>query len=162
HQKLREVYREKRIGMPQQTDLRQRFIQYGRDWYTNRSQPLPDYLRQFWVTHLVQAQEWTTLRQGLTEIVPPRDGDWYIQPWANARFVAEGSYAGYLADQDVLWHWVECEDGQYVGLQVRCALINGSVRSLLSSLPAELIAQLVGANIWNPAVALAHISQLAN
>jgi hypothetical protein len=162
HQRLREVYREQRLGEAQQTAVQQRFVQYGEEWYNDRSQPLPDYLRQFWVAHLHAAEEWDTMRRTLTEIVPVGESERYLQPWADARYRAEGSYAGYLADLDVLWQWADVQ--QNIVLGVRCALVNASIRSLSGNLTPELLVGLVTVGTpegkWSVAAALEHIRQM--
>jgi hypothetical protein len=73
HQRLREVFLEQIYPPKDRERLQQRLIAYGESWFADRSQPLPDYLRQFWVLHLKQAGEWETLRRVLTEIVPVGD-----------------------------------------------------------------------------------------
>jgi hypothetical protein len=162
HQRLREVYREQRLGEAQQAAVQQRFVQYGEEWYNDRSQPLPDYLRQFWVSHLQAAKEWDTIRRVLTEIVPVGESERYLQPWADARYRAEGSYAGYLADLDVLWQWADAQ--QDIALGVRCALIFASIRSLSGNLTPELLVGLVTVGTpdgkWSAAAALGHIRQM--
>ncbi len=128
HQKLREVYREQRLGEAKQADVQQRFVQYGNGWYANRSQPLPDYVRLFWITHLAQAGQWTLARQVLTDIIPVHD--YYQQPWATARYAAEGSYAGYLSDLDRLWTYAEDNNryGHGVVPALHCCLYNRNSR----------------------------------
>lgn len=141
HQKLREVYSEQRIGATQRLELQQRFVLYGMDWYTDRGWPLTDYVRQFWVAHLQQSQEWEALKEVLTAIVPVSNRIGPIQPWADARYRAEGSFIGYLADLDVLWQWAE--ERQDIAIAARCALIAASIHSFSGNLAPELLIALV-------------------
>jgi hypothetical protein len=160
HQRLREIFWEDVPGSAEQQAIQQEFFQYGAAWYADRSQPLPDYLRQFWVTHLAEAGAWDTLRRVLTEIVPL--GERHTQPWAAARYAAEGSYAGYLSDLAILWQWAEAQHD--IALGVRCALIQASIRSLSGNLTPELLMGLVTVGTpegkWSTAAALEHIRQM--
>lgn len=164
HQKLREVYREQRIGYKQQKHLQQRFIQYGMDWYADRSQPLSDYLRLHWVTHLSEAGEWVILRRVLTEIVPVIDNERYIQPWADVRYRAEGSHLGYLSDLNMIWQWADMR--RDIPLSVRCALIATSTHSFSSGLTPELLIGLVTAGTpegrWSATAVLDNIALMTD
>ncbi|MDW8148638.1 MAG: AAA family ATPase [Roseiflexaceae bacterium] len=162
HQRLREVFLEQIYPPKDRERLQQRLIAYGEAWYADRRQPLPDYLRQFWVAHLVAAGQWERVRQVVTEIVPDADGQHFIQPWQAARHAAEGSDTGYLSDLDVLWRHAE-EQGD-LGLMLRCALIAASLRSRAGNLFPELLVQLVTtgttAGKWSAAAALEHVAQM--
>ncbi|MCX7790652.1 MAG: ATP-binding protein [Chloroflexaceae bacterium] len=162
HQRLREVFLEQICPPKDRERLQQRLIAYGNAWYADRSRPLPDYLRQFWIAHLKSAEEWERMRQVLTEIVPSADGQRYLQPWQAARHAAEGSDSGYLSDLDVLWRHAE-EQGD-LGLMLRCALIAASLRSRAGNLFPELLVQLVKVGTpegkWSPAAALETIAQM--
>jgi hypothetical protein len=164
HQKLREVYCEQRIGKAQQALLQQRFVQYGKRWYIERNRSLTEYLRQFWVEHLKEAQEWLMMRQVLAEIAPTSDGKRRIQPWADIKYRSEGSYAGYLANLEPLWNWAEREND--IALFLRCAFIYASIRSQSNNLTPELLVALITIGTldgkWSPIVALEHIAQMAD
>jgi hypothetical protein len=80
--------------------------------------------------------------------------------WAEARYAKEESYAGYLVDLDRAWQWAESETQWNVGKQIRCALIEGSIRSLAGNLQPELLKQLVGTGMWKPMQAWAHVLQI--
>jgi hypothetical protein len=159
HQRLREVFLEQIYPPKDREKLQQRLIDYGAAWYVGRSQPLPDYLRQFWIAHLRAKGDWRRIQQVLTEIVPTPDGEHHQQPWQVARFAAEGSDTAYLADLDLLWTWTEEQND--LALMFRCALINASLRSRSANLFPELLVQLVQIGtpdgVWSPAAALEQI-----
>jgi hypothetical protein len=152
HQRLREVFLEKIYPPKDREKLQQRLIDYGNAWYDDRSRPLPDYIRQFWIAHLRAKGDWTHIQQAVTEIVPSADGKHYHQPWQTARFAAEGSDTAYLADLDLLWKWAEQHND--FALMLRCALIASSLRSRSGKLLPRLLAQLVQVGtlggIWSP------------
>lgn len=74
HQRLREVFLEQIYPPKDRERLQRRLVAYGECWYADRGQPLPDYLRQFWVLHLHDAQEWTTLQRVLKRDCTGRSG----------------------------------------------------------------------------------------
>jgi hypothetical protein len=166
HPRLRELFLEKVLSAIEREIYQQRFVAYGQQWYEQYLQrrvavnELPAYLRQFWVSHLVDAHQWDLARGVLTNIVAV--GLRYEQPWASARYSAEGSYAGYLGDLDQLWRHAEmCNE---LTLGPRCALIVCSIRSLSRNLSPELLVGLVKVGTpegkWTPAAALEHMRQM--
>ncbi len=80
--------------------------------------------------------------------------------WARARYQYDGSYAGYLLDLERTRRWVESEAGWDIGRQIRCALIESSIRSLAGNIEPKLLRQLVETGLWSPAVALDHLPQI--
>ena len=88
-------------------------------------------------------------------------GDRCEQPWAAARYAAEGSYAGYLADLDRLRAYTEQQHD--LAISLCCTLIAGSIRSLSGNLSPELLVGLVTIGApegkWSSAAALEHIRQ---
>lgn len=162
HPRLRELFLEQVLSQRERAVVQQRFVAYGEAWYADRCQLLPDYVREFWIMHLTQAEEWDRMRQVLTEVVLV--GDRYIQPWAAACYRAEGSYAGYLSDLDLLW--THAEEHNELALGLRCALIASSIRSLSSNLSPELLVGLVTVGTpegkWSPVAALEHVRQMTN
>lgn len=162
HQRLREVLLEQISSPNDHKQLQQQVIKDGESWYATRNQPLPDYLRQYWVKHLAAAGQWEKLRHVLTEMMPSAGGDRFIQPWQTARFAVEGSAAGYLSDLDVLWRYAE--DQGDLGIMLRCALIEASLRSRKHHLQPELLVQLVKVGTpegrWSAAAALEVIAQM--
>jgi hypothetical protein len=159
HPRLREQFWEEMLSSEEQAELRKRFLSYGRVWYNNPKDPLPVYLRLYWIEHLVEANEWALLERVLTGV----ETDTGRQPWATARWAAEGSHTGYLANLDSLWRHGE-QTGD-IRLLLRCSLFAASVRSLSLHLPLRLLVKLatVGTpdGIWPVPVVLAH-AQLMN
>ncbi len=121
--------------------------QCGGDWPELARQ---DYARRHLVTHLAGAEQFDEL----FSLVAERNR------WAEARYAAEESYAGYLTDLEQAWRSVEGEARWDVGRQVRCALIESSIRSLAGNILPELLLQLVETGLWSPARTLAHIPQM--
>jgi len=164
HQRLREVFLEEIYAPRERAQLQQRLISYGDAWYRERSGLLPDYIRQFWISHLQAAGAWQRIRDVLTEMVAVggSDGSRLVQPWQSARFAAEGSDTGYLEDLDRLWRWAE--EQRDVGLALRCALIEASLRSRSGNLFPELLVQLVQVGTtegkWSAVAALEQIAQM--
>ncbi|MGQ9483058.1 ATP-binding protein, partial [Chloroflexus sp.] len=162
HQRLREVFLEEIYNADERATLQQRLIAYGNAWHTNRSQPLSDHLRQFWIAHLRDAGEWVTIRRVLTEIVVSADGQRYLQPWHTARYAVEGSDSGYLSDLDLLWDRAKAE--RDLGPALRCALIAAGLRSRSGNLTPELLVQLVQVGTpegkWSAAAALETVAQM--
>ena len=109
-----------------------------------------DYARRHLVTHLAGAGRFDELFSLVAE----------SNHWAEARYAAEESYAGYLADLQQAWRSVEEGARWDVGRQVRCALIESSIRSLAGNISPDLLRQLVETGLWSPARALAHISPM--
>ena len=130
HPRLRELYLEKLLSESERREFQQRFVCDGQAWYGQRAGPPAAYLRQFWIAHLMESGEWELARRVLTEVVPVRAE--FQQPWAAARFAAEGSYTGYLSDLHQLWSWADQHNDLILGL--RCALIASSIRSLSHNL----------------------------
>jgi hypothetical protein len=166
HPRLRELFLEKLLSDREREEYRQRFVAYGQQWYEQyihqqaKAQSLPAYLRQFWISHLAGGGQWELARSIVTDVM--QIGSRYEQPWATARYAAEGSYAGYLGDLDQLWRYDEtCND---LALGLRCALIAGSIRSLSGNLSPELLVGLVTVGTpegkWTPAAALEHLRQI--
>ena len=105
------------------------------------------YARRHLATHLAGAEQFDELFSLVAE----------SNRWVEARYAAEESYAGYLADLEQAWRSVEGEARWDVGRQVRCALIESSIRSLAGNISPDLLLQLVETGLWSPARALAHI-----
>ena len=160
HPRLRELFLEQVLSRDEQDELRQRFVSYGKTWFAKRRVPVSAYLRQFWVSHLAQVGAWDLAREVLTGIVSSGFG--YEQPWVTVRYTAEGSYAGYLNDLDILWRHADEQIDLNMGL--RCALFASSIQSLSGNLSPELLTGLVEVGTpegrWSISVALNHIRQM--
>lgn len=121
-----------------------------------RPENAPAYLVQYYTAHLERAK--VPLENYLRLIHTPT--------WMQAWYALEGSYSGFLSDLGRVWAHVE-EDNQKhltgrqslpcLGMEIRCALIQASLRSLSANLPPELIEALVKAQQWHARRALAYI-----
>jgi len=80
--------------------------------------------------------------------------------WAGVRYSRENTYAGYLADLNLAWHWAESDRWWDVGRQIRCALIQSSVYSLVENVSPDLIYRLVETGRWRPQEGLGHVLQI--
>ncbi|MCS6964817.1 MAG: ATP-binding protein, partial [Thermoflexus sp.] len=107
--------------------------------------------------HLAAAGEWEKLHKLVAE------GDEH-QPWAEARYAAEGDYGGYLMDLELARRHAMREEGRQdpraVGRQVRYALIEASIRSLAGNIPPELLIALVEKGLWKASAALGYARQV--
>ncbi len=81
--------------------------------------------------------------------------------WAEAKYAQEESYTGYLIDLNRAWRYAESDAQWDIGRQTRCALVESSLHSLASNISADLLRQLVEAQVWTPLRALSHIPQIA-
>src|SRR5687767_12206219 len=108
-----------------------------------------DYARRFLCTHLAGAGWYSKLFTLVAQ----------SNRWAEARYRVEENYLGYLTDLALAWQWAE-SDGWNVGFQIRCALIESSIRSLAGHLPSDLLCQAVEASIWSPGKALTRIQEI--
>src|SRR5205807_7771530 len=116
--------------------------------------------RRFWIAHRAEAGRWDLARGVLTELAAAHGN--LHQPWAAAHYRAQGSYAGYIADLDVLWRHAEEEDDYASAF--RCGLITATTHSLGANLSLELIVGLVTIGTpqgrWTLSGALEHIRQM--
>jgi hypothetical protein len=141
---------------------REKILDYGATWYADRSKPLSNYLRQFWIAHLREVGDWKQIRIVLTDIVLSSDAKHYLQPWQTACFAADGSDTAYLTDLNMLWMWAEEQND--LTLMFRCALIATSLRSRSDNLNPKLLIQLVQVGTpegkWSPAAILEQIAHM--
>ena len=81
----------------------------------------------------------------------------------------EGAYGGYLQDVQRVWEQCKLLDQQaitksdqapYLGEQIRCAVVEASLHSLASNIPADFFAPLVMNKIWTFAQVLVYIRQI--
>jgi hypothetical protein len=161
HPRLREVFMD-RLSPQELNDLRTRFVEYGRNEWMNRSQPLSDYVRMFWIRHLADAGEWALAEEVATGFA--EGGPGLVQRWCKARFEAEGSYGGYMSDVDIVWKRAE-QDGRS-DLVLRCAVVIATLRTFSANLPGELLVDLVAVGTpegrWRVTGALETIRQMPN
>jgi hypothetical protein len=161
HPKLRELYAGGELDEAEWSRLADRFLDYGaKAWSDAPRTSMPDYVRRFWLTHLAACGQWSVIH----DVVFGGDGRAVGSTllWAGDRFRAEGSYAGYLADVDLVWQHAEARDD--VATAYRCALISARIRSTSGGLPPELLTHLVTTGTpegrWSPRAAIEHIRQM--
>jgi len=137
----------------------QEFIDGKRD--PKKKAEVPVYVVRNYGAHLTRAKQ--PIEKWLMLI--------HHQDWAQAWFAIEGAYGGY--SQDVQRVWDQCQlldkktventgKAPYLGQQIRCGLIEASLHSMASNIPAEFFAPLVMNKIWTFAQALVNIRKITN
>jgi hypothetical protein len=112
-----------------------------------------EYPRLHLTTHLAEANEFQILINLLTQ------GNENIA-WAEARYKKEETYAGFLRDLEQIWKYAQRNDN--LTLQIRCVLIENSIRSLAGNIPPLLLTELGKSGLWSYARCLAIIKQIPN
>ncbi len=89
--------------------------------------------------------------------------------WRRAWEALQGAYSGFLGDLERAWRAAEranaeeTADGSpapYLGGEVRCALCEASIRTLLTKVPPALIGVLVESGLWTPTQGLTYAKQV--
>lgn len=89
--------------------------------------------------------------------------------WADAWHVQEGPYGNYLADIYRVWkeaHYkniaacTENKNAPYLLIEIQCALIAASIRSVAANLPPEFVLALLKSQVWTPAQSLSYALQI--
>ncbi len=143
------------------SDLRaahDRFVAWGDRWWRSPDTPPAAYIREYWASHLAAGARWERLREVLT--CPSGHGE---LRWATVRRGPHDSYAGYLADLNLLWANAE-QTGDLV-LGVRCAVFHAAARTRAGWMPAELVTALSvvpGDDSWSSEQALAYVRDIPN
>ena len=163
HSRLAEYFWNK-LHPDEQEELERRFRRWGQQVLAElgdgrlRPRDAPPYLLRYYRAHLERAAA------PLEEFRPLV----HTRAWAEAWEAMEGSFGGYLGDVRACWERAAAEDGRaaargdaaaHLGDEIRCALIEASIRSLAANLPPELVAALVRHHQWTPRQALAYIRQ---
>ena len=163
HPRLAEYFWNK-LHPDEQEELERRFRRWGQQVLAElgdgrlRTRDAPPYLLRYYRAHLERAAA------PLEEFRPLV----HTRAWAKAWEAMEGSFGGYLGDVRACWERAAAEDGRaaargdaaaHLGDEIRCALIEASIRSLAANLPPELVAALVRHHQWTPRQALAYIRQ---
>jgi hypothetical protein len=163
HPRLREIFLEDVLSRSEREKIRGAFIRAGMAWLEARTSPLSRYFRQFWVTHMAEHGAWELAHAVVCEITN-EEGRQPQQLWAEIRFAAEGSYAGYLDDLDIVRRWAE-EQG-HIAVALRCSLIAATIQSMSNNIPAALLVKLVDVGTptgrWSISSALAHIQHMTS
>ncbi|MFC1465135.1 MAG: hypothetical protein ACFLMY_09825 [Candidatus Brachytrichaceae bacterium NZ_4S206] len=165
HPRLGAYFWEEELSEDERRKLEERFLAWGRgvldDLAAGRVAPraTPPYLVRSYRAHLERAGAPMADLRRLVE----------THAWAQAWDALEGGFGGYLSDVQAVWRRAVQEDRQvtagnapapWLGLEVRCALIEASIRSLAANLPPELPALLVRHGHWTPRQALVHVRQM--
>jgi hypothetical protein len=163
HPRLAEYFWNK-LHPNEREELERRFRRWGQQVLAElgdgrlRPRDAPPYLLRYYRAHLERAAA------PLEEFRPLV----HTRAWAEAWEAMEGSFGGYLGDVRACWERAAAEDGRaaargdaaaHLGDEIRCALIEASIRSLAANLPPELVAALVRHHQWTPRQALAYIRQ---
>lgn len=117
----------------------------------------PVYLLHHFVQHVRDADlpPETALNDFL---MPMIDGDGWHRAW----FEEEGSYSGFLGDISRVEDVLQGARASYFPVLVHCWLCRASIRSFIGSIPPELIAELVKANVWSAKRAIRNVAQLVD
>ncbi len=134
HQRIVNVFREECKG----------------DWAVLVEQVYP---RLHLTTHLTEAGQYVILTDLLTE------GKENIA-WAEARYKKEETYAGFLSDLEHVWKYAR--EGNDWATQIRCMLIENSIRSLAQNIQPQLLAELAKTGMWSYPRCLTTIKQMPN
>lgn len=108
-----------------------------------------DYARRHMIFHHICAQRISEVFKIVTE----------TNEWAEGRFSIEQHFAGYLNDLEQARRLAKTR--QLINYQVRCALIESSVRSRSNNVSPELLKQLVAVELMAPDVAMQRIRATA-
>ncbi|NCR65376.1 MAG: trypsin-like serine protease, partial [Microcystis aeruginosa LL11-07] len=115
------------------------------------------YIYNHLLWHLEKAQQIAQIHLLLREETAEGHNGWYSQcekEGKTAVFIKDIARAWQLAEE----HFSE-NKSEFMGLQVRYALITTSLNSLAGNIPAELMALLIQHEIWTPAQGLAYVRQ---
>ncbi|MDW8373907.1 MAG: AAA family ATPase [Planctomycetota bacterium] len=164
HPKLGEYFFS-RLTARERRALEQRFLKWCRsvfdDLHDGRLQPqdAPPYVVRFYRAHLERADAPLADLRRLAE----------SGAWAAAWEARDGGYGGYLSDIAAVWARAAAENRQtaavqqralHLGLEIRCALIEASIRALAGNLPPGLPALLVLYGVWTGRQALTYVRQM--
>ncbi len=163
HPRLAQFFREQLI-LKEWLEWDQRFLAWGANYIksltegTLEPKAVPSYVLQYYGAHLERANAPVDALMGLV-----------TRNWAEAWFAKEGSYANFLRDVNRARHACSREnikvsnfnsETSWLGNEIRCALIESSLHSLVSNMPDELPAILVKTNNWSPIQALLNVRQI--
>jgi hypothetical protein len=145
-------YVRRRVGSRTLQTYSDALLAYCAGWREHRS----PYALAHYAGHLAEAGRWEELHT-LAAAGDER------QEWAEARHASEGSYAGYLSDLGLAWAHADEEgwtEPAAVGRQVRYALIESSIHSLVGNIPPELLVAWVEHGVWKPQIGLDYAQQI--
>ena len=156
HPKLGQYFWET-LSEVEQTQWEGRFLSWGEQTLeeliegkrsTNKKKiGIPFYVVSSYSAHLTRAKQ--PIEKWLPFI--------HSQQWAQAWFIVEGAYGGYLQDVQRVWEQCKLLDQQsvetemkafYMGRQIRCALLEASLHSSAGNVLPKLIWPLVRDMVW--------------
>ncbi|WP_172812333.1 AAA family ATPase [Chloroflexus islandicus] len=166
HPKLGDYFFENLTNSERQA-LEQRFLQWCKCVFDNlhkeslAPQQAPPYVVRFYRAHLQRANTPLSNLRHLAE----------SQAWAATWEAYEGGYNGYLSDIAAVWQRAAAENRlaaeahqpkptPHLGLEIRCALIESTIRALVYNLPPNLPKLLVQHGIWSVTQAMSYVRQM--
>lgn len=151
HSRLNQYFREEMTSSEQKI-WEERFLNYGRETVnalnlkTLEPKKVSSYIVQYFSSHLIRNNA------SLEGMKPLTTSVWY----RTSELLTE-THSSFLIGISHVWQ--RANDNQAIGEQIRCALITTSLRSLATSIPSQLIANLVKLKRWTPTQALTYIRQ---
>uniref|UniRef100_UPI002ACD9CC5 hypothetical protein n=1 Tax=Chloroflexus sp. TaxID=1904827 RepID=UPI002ACD9CC5 len=164
HPRLGEYFWNK-LTPNEQRKMEERFLSWGRDVLAKLQssalspQQAPPYVVRYYRIHMERAG------LPLSDLRPLVE----TYAWAQAWEMLEGALGSYLSDVQAVWKRASEENccaaerndhTPYLGLEIRCALIEASVHSLAANLPTALLAALVKHGMWTMPQALVYLRQM--
>jgi hypothetical protein len=162
HPKLRDYFWDK-LSLVERTGIENNFITWGQNTLhaleSKVIQPIDvsSYLLQYFIAHLGRSGA------AIEKFLPLVNQPYWYQAW----LIYEGSYGGYLRDVSVVsmvcskalpGHFQDENSPILIATDIRCKLIEASIRNLANSIPPQLIIELVRAGLWTGRQALIHAS----
>ncbi len=168
HPKLGQFFWEEELSEEEREEWDERFLAWGREVLQGLKEgTLPPkkaaerhpYILQYYTAHLARAE------RPLEDYLPLI----HTHAWAEAWHALEGSYGGYVSDVGKVWEKAKGvneavtgrgEPASVLGVELRCALIEASVRSLAANIPVALLVNLVKYGVWSGTQALTYARQM--
>lgn len=107
-----------------------------------------EYAQRYLILHLQSVEQYDALR----ELIAWND------TWAKARYDKEETWSNYRVDLERVWAFAE--QAGNIGWQIRCALIESTIHSLVGNIFPKLLAYLVKGELWKAERALADIPHM--
>lgn len=152
------------LSQGEHQELESRFLNWGKETLKalNEKQIEPKnvspYIIQYYSAHLIRAGCDVQDFVGLLS-----------EGWQQAWFSLEGSYSGFLNEVKKVWDVAKVENGKsisngkaavYLGTEIRCALYQSSIISLLQNIPSKLLLILVEKQVWTLSQGIAYARQI--
>ena len=181
HPRLGYFFREEKLTTDERKFWDRRFLKWGEQTVARLDagqitpEEVPGYLLRYYGLHLDRTshQEEKSLLSTPGELVPfllPLTKECWCNAWQalDTRQGLGNGYSGFMTDVERVWRTTEQVDRHavatggvavYVGQGIRCALIQASINSLSSNLPAEFLVTMVQSGTWPPALAVSYARQ---